>query len=79
MSSILKDLNFVKRLLVCRVRHNSYVVRVKFDRYKLRANAIVFDSLVRKVYDMLSPHREDLDEVLAFIFTGPTQPAKDDL
>ncbi|KAF9458818.1 hypothetical protein BDZ94DRAFT_1172861, partial [Collybia nuda] len=40
---------------------------------------MAFESPVTKVYNVLPPPREDLDEVLAILFTGPCQPSPDDL
>ena len=45
----------------------------------MRANAISFTNPVPKIYDMLPPSLNELDEVLACIFTGPCQPTKADI
>ncbi|KDR77382.1 hypothetical protein GALMADRAFT_66018, partial [Galerina marginata CBS 339.88] len=45
----------------------------------MRANAITFQNPVPKIYDVLPPPVKELDEVLAFIFTGPCRPTKDDI
>jgi len=47
--------------------------------HKMKANAISFANPIPKVYDVLPPPMEELDEVLAFIYTGPCQPTKADL
>ncbi|KAF8220467.1 hypothetical protein L208DRAFT_1333555 [Tricholoma matsutake] len=39
-------------------------------------HVIAFESPVPKVYHRLSPPVEDLDEVLAVLFTGPCKPTK---
>ena len=44
----------------------------------MRANTISFANPSSKVYDILPPLIEDLDEVLAFIYTGPCQPTQAD-
>ena len=76
----LKNLTYVEKMLIARVRHNRCIVRVKSSgRYKLRANAIVFQNPITKVYDVLPPPLKELDEVLACIFTGPCKPTKSDL
>ncbi|RDB26440.1 hypothetical protein Hypma_006054, partial [Hypsizygus marmoreus] len=36
----------------------------------MRANAVAFASPMIKVYDILPPPIDELDEVLAFIYTG---------
>src|SRR6266487_4287854 len=46
--------------------------------HKMRANAISFENPIPKVYDILPPPIEDLDDVLAFIYTGPCKPTKAD-
>jgi len=74
----LSDLSFAEQLLVARVRHNRCIVRVSSGMHKMRANAITFENPTPKVYDILPPPMEDLDEVLAFIYTGPCKPTKAD-
>ncbi|KDR65011.1 hypothetical protein GALMADRAFT_44383, partial [Galerina marginata CBS 339.88] len=76
---VLKNLTYVEKLLIARVRHNRCIVKVASGRYKMRANAITFQSPVPKIYDVLPPPVKELDEVLAFIFTGPCRPTKDDI
>jgi hypothetical protein len=44
----------------------------------MRANAISFANPTPKIYDILPPPVEEMDEVLAFIYTGPCQPTKID-
>ena len=74
----LKDLSFAEKLLISRVRHNRCVVRVSSGMHKMKANAISFTNPIVKGYDILPPPLEDLDEVLAFIYTGPCQPTQAD-
>jgi hypothetical protein len=47
--------------------------------HKMKANAITFANPIPKVYHALPPPLEELDEVLAFIYTGPCHPTVDDL
>jgi len=42
------------------------------------ANAVTFEHPMQKIYTVLPPPIEEMDELLAFIFTGPCQPTKDD-
>jgi hypothetical protein len=42
------------------------------------ANAISFSNPMPKIYNVLPPPIEELDEVLAFIYTGPCKPTKAD-
>jgi hypothetical protein len=74
----LSDLSFAEQLLIARVRHNRCIVRVSSGMHKMRANAITFSNPIPKVYDILPPPLEELDDVLAFIYTGPCQPTKAD-
>lgn len=73
------DLTYAEKLLVARVRHNRCVIRVKSGMHKMSANAISFANPTAKVYQTLLPPLDDLDEVLAFIFTGPCRPTEKDL
>lgn len=77
--SVLKELNFIEQLLVAKVRPNNYLVRVKSGRYRMRANAIAYEAPISKVYDILPPHRSELDDVIAFIFSGPSKPTENEL
>ena len=42
------------------------------------ANAVMFEHPMQKIYAVLPPPIEEMDELLAFIFTGPCQPTEDD-
>ncbi|KAJ3544805.1 hypothetical protein NMY22_g2652 [Coprinellus aureogranulatus] len=75
---VLADLSFVEQLLIARVRTNRYVVRISSGHSKMVGNAISFAQPMAKLYDKLPPTREDLSEVLAFIFTG-IQPPGDEI
>ena len=74
----LKGLMFSERLMISRVRHNRAVVRVSSGRAKMVANVIMFSNPTLAVYRMLPPSRDDMKEVLAFIFTGSAQPTEED-
>lgn len=75
----LKGLTFAERLLISRVRHNKCVMRASSGMHKMKCNAIMFENPTPKIYQRLPPPIEDLDEVLAFIFTGPCRPTPEDL
>ncbi|KZT22537.1 hypothetical protein NEOLEDRAFT_1157681 [Neolentinus lepideus HHB14362 ss-1] len=47
--------------------------------HKMRANAIMFANPTPKIYDVLPPPKSELDEVLAFIYTGAAQPTDEEL
>jgi hypothetical protein len=71
----LSSLTFVERLLVARARMNSCFIRVAASGLrKMTSHVIAFESPVPKIYQRLPPPIEDLDEVLAVLFTGPCKP-----
>ncbi|KAJ7083513.1 hypothetical protein C8R43DRAFT_909503, partial [Mycena crocata] len=70
----LQDLSFAEKMLIAKVRHNRCVIRVASGRGKMSANAIMFSSPVVKVYHILPPSKDDISEVMAFIFVGPARP-----
>jgi hypothetical protein len=74
----LSDLTFVERLLVSRVRANRCIVHVLKGGWKMRANAIMFPTPIPKICNILPPPIEELDEVIAFMFTGIAQPTLED-
>lgn len=67
----LKDLSYAEQLLICRVRRTKSIVSVASGMRKMKANAVMFENPTPKIYQSLPPPREDLDDVIAFIFTGP--------
>ena len=74
----LQQLSFAEKLLIGRVRHNRCVVRVAKGMHKMISNAVTFEHPMQNIYTILPPPIEEMDEVLAFIFTGPCQPTEDD-
>lgn len=76
---VLKNLTYVEKLLIARVRHNRCVITVASGRKKMRANAVTFANPTPKIYDILPPPLDELDDVLAFVFTGPCLPTKQEL
>jgi hypothetical protein len=74
----LQDLTYAEQLLIARVRHNRCIVKVSSGMYKMHANAISFSNPMPKIYNVLPPPIEEMDEVLAFIYTGPCKPTKAD-
>ncbi|KAJ7248014.1 hypothetical protein C8J57DRAFT_1438014 [Mycena rebaudengoi] len=74
----LKDLSFAERMLIARVRHNRCVVRVNSGRGKLSTNAIVFSNPTVQVYNILPPSCDEMSEVLAFVFLGPSKPTDEE-
>lgn len=74
----LADLSFMEKILIQRRRANRCFICVASGAKKMIAHAIAFDSPVSKVYDMLPPNKEDLEEVLVILFTDPNRPTGDD-
>jgi Helitron helicase-like domain at N-terminus len=63
--------------LVARVRVNSCFARVASSGLrKMASHVIAFKSPVPKIYHKLPPPIEELDEVLAILFTGPCEPTE---
>ena len=52
---VLKDLSFVKKLLIARVRHTCAFVKVASGMHKMKANIVAFESPVPKIYNMFPP------------------------
>src|SRR6202050_4399066 len=75
---VLQDLTYAEQLLIARVHHNRCIVKVSSGMSKMRANAISFSNPMPKIYNVLPPPIEEMDEVLAFIYTGPCKPTKAD-
>jgi hypothetical protein len=46
---------------------------------KMKANAILFENPMPKIYQRLPPPVDELDEVLAFMYIGPCMPTEEDL
>ena len=76
--SCLQDLSFAEKLMVSRMYHNRFIVRVGCGQMKLKGNVILFTKPMQKVYAILPPPKDELQEILAVVFFGPTQPTIDD-
>ncbi|KAI0349805.1 hypothetical protein OH77DRAFT_1499389 [Trametes cingulata] len=74
----LQGLTFAEELLIARFRRNYCVAHVKSGQGYLKANAIVFEQPVLKVYDVLPPPRSEIEDCFALLFTGPVKPSNDD-
>ncbi|KAJ8697096.1 hypothetical protein PTI98_006902 [Pleurotus ostreatus] len=75
----LKELRFVEKLVIARVRYSSCFIRVSSGFRKMIANALAFESPVPKIYTRLPISKAELDEVLVILFTGPKRPENDDM
>ena len=65
----LQNLKFAKQMLIAHIQHNKYIVQVSSGMYKMKANAIIFANSTPKIYNILPLSKDELDEVLAYIFT----------
>ncbi|KAJ7123843.1 hypothetical protein C8R43DRAFT_1098972 [Mycena crocata] len=74
----LQGLTYAEGVMIARVRHNRCVIRVNSGRVRMHANAIMFAQPALKVYLKLPPSRDEISEVLAFVFTGSAAPTMDD-
>ena len=75
---VLKNLRYVEKILVARVRHTCAYVKVASGMRKMTANVVAFESPTPKIYTVLPPPRDDIDDVLAILFTGPSKPTSED-
>ena len=75
---VLKNLRYVEKILVARVRHTCAYVKVASGMRKMTANIVAFESPTPKIYTVLPPPRDDIDDVLAILFTGPSKPTPED-
>ena len=71
---VLKNLRYVEKILVARVRHTCAYVKVASGMRKMKANVVAFESPTPKIYTALPPPHDDIDDVLAILFTGPSKP-----
>ena len=74
----LSELRFIEKLLIARLRHNCCFVRVASGMRKMTSHVVAFQSPTPKLYQALPPPVEELDDVLAILFTGPTKPTQKD-
>ncbi|KAJ6548077.1 hypothetical protein B0H10DRAFT_1851609 [Mycena sp. CBHHK59/15] len=65
-------------MLIARVRHNRCVIRLASVSGKMSANAIMFATPIVKVYNILPLSKDELSEVLAFVFLGSAKPTEED-
>jgi len=65
----LQDLTYAEQLLIARVHHNRCIVKVTSGMSKMHTNAISFSNPMAKIYNVLPPPAEEMDDVLAFIYT----------
>ncbi|KZV59501.1 hypothetical protein PENSPDRAFT_595331, partial [Peniophora sp. CONT] len=74
----LQGLTLLEQMMIARLRHNACVLKVHASgQYKMKANAVMFSVPMPKVYKALPPSKEELEEIVAFIFIGPTRPTEE--
>ena len=76
--SQLQDLSFAERMMIAHIRHNKCLVQVSSGRAKMTANVIMYSNPTLKIYHSLPPSKKEMNEILAFVFTGPSQPTDED-
>ena len=74
----LSDLRFIEKMLISRIQLNCCFVRVASGMRKMTSHVVAFQSPIPKIYHALPPPIEDLDEILAILFTGPCKPTEKD-
>ncbi|KAL1671594.1 hypothetical protein EV122DRAFT_226298, partial [Schizophyllum commune] len=75
---VLKGLSYAEMQMISKVRHNRAVVRVRSGRGKMIANAVMFSSPIPQVCRVLPPHKDELNEVIAFTFLGTARPTPEE-
>ncbi|KAJ6531490.1 hypothetical protein DFH09DRAFT_851609, partial [Mycena vulgaris] len=74
----LRNLSYAEGIMIAKVRHNRCVIRVNSGRVRMNANVIMFSQPVVKFFHKLPPSRDEMQEILAFIFTGSSQPTPEE-
>src|ERR1700685_2287346 len=74
----LQDLTYAEQLLIARVHYNRCIFKVPSGMCKMYTTAISFSNPMPKIYGVLPPPIEEMDEVLVFIYTGLCKPTKAD-
>ncbi|PBK66208.1 hypothetical protein ARMSODRAFT_891008, partial [Armillaria solidipes] len=75
---VLSELQFAEQLLIARVQHTCTFVKVQSGMRKMKANVITFENPIPKVYNILLPPRDEMEDVLAILFVGPNKPTSKD-
>ena len=74
----LSSLRLVEQMLVARVQHSCCSIKIASGMRKMKANAIAFPPPITKIYDMFPPAKDEIEEVLAIMYTGPCKPSAED-
>lgn len=79
IGEILQGLSWTEKMLISRVKHNICIVKVHVSGMsKMKANVVSHSLPMPKIYQVLPPAREELDDVLAFMYIGPNVPTHKD-
>lgn len=70
----LRELSWSEQRMISRVMYNYCIVRLWSGGHKMRANAVQYPVPIPRVYSVLPPKREDMDDVLAFLYIGSSSP-----
>ena len=75
---VLSDLRYIEKMLVARICHSCCSIRVASGMRKMKAHAIAYQQPMPKVYNILPPPKEEIEEVIAIMFAGPCTPTSTD-
>ncbi|KAF9020384.1 hypothetical protein BDZ89DRAFT_958425, partial [Hymenopellis radicata] len=70
----LSSLNWIEQIVVARVRHNACFIKINSGYRKLVAHCVAFANPTPKMYDILPPPREEIEEAIVMFYTGPKKP-----
>lgn len=78
--SVLQGLSYVEQLVIAKSCHSFCVAQVARSGQRfLAANVIVFGQPTERVYNVLPPPREDIQQCLAILFVGSAKPTDEDV
>jgi hypothetical protein len=75
---VLSSLRYIEKMLVAQIRHSFCSIRIASGMRKMKAHAIAYQQPIPKIYNILPPPKEDIEEVIAIMFTGPCKPTSAD-
>ena len=75
---ILSSLRYFEKMLIARIRHSCCSIKIASGMRKMKAHAISYQQPIPKVYNILPPPKEEIEEVIAIMFTGPSKPTPAD-
>ena len=75
---VLSSLRYIEKMLVAKIRHSCCSIRIASGMRKMKAHSIAYQQPIPKVYNILPPPKEEIEEVVAIMFTGPCAPTSAD-